>query len=101
MLCGFCGTNINPGFNTCTGCGATYKKVMGCLGNLISAVAIVLLVFGFMATMLSVVLKEFAGGAWIGVPLIAAGGGFLYLRVKKAQYQWVRPRSRNVDYPTI
>jgi hypothetical protein len=94
MLCGFCGTNINPGFNTCAGCGATYKKVMGCFGNIISGVAVILLFFGLMATILGVALKEFAGGVWIGIPMIGVAVGILYAAVKTARYQWIRPRRR-------
>lgn len=97
MLCGFCGTNINPGFNTCTGCGATYKKVSGCFGNLISAFAVMLFFFGFMVIIFSLGIKAFAAGLWIGIPLIVASVGIICLAAKKAQYQWVRPARRNLN----
>jgi hypothetical protein len=35
MLCGFCGTEVNPGFYTCRACGATYQKTSTWLGKLL------------------------------------------------------------------
>ena len=34
MVCGFCGTEIKPGFSTCPQCGAMLSQSMGCLGQI-------------------------------------------------------------------
>ena len=90
MVCGFCGTSINPGFNTCTSCGAIYKKVLGCFGTLIALAAVVVLSFSFAATAVCVMIKGFAGIALLlGVPLMGASGFILWLTLKTARYKWV------------
>jgi hypothetical protein len=84
MQCGFCGTEVNPGFNTCPACKAVYQKKLGCVGTLFGLLGGLMVLAGlFIGAM---------NGWLLGLLVVAAGlvpgwlaGKFL------APYKWVQP----------
>jgi hypothetical protein len=93
MVCGFCGTDVKPGFYTCPQCGAVYRKVggLGCLGGIFIYVAAFIIALG--------VLPMLYGHVLFGLGLSGVGAGIVWMlnkSVKKRQtFQWVEgPRFR-------
>jgi hypothetical protein len=92
MVCGLCGTNINPGFSTCSACGATYEGHGTCLSNLLVFASIPLLLFGFIMTAICFLTEHPAGGL-IGIVLIVVAVGVFWLAAKiKGPRSWVPRR---------
>lgn len=80
MLCGFCGTNINPGFKTCPACKATYRKILPPLANLAVAFAI----FLFLGALLEMAFVNVAAGIFLAVVAVV----IVWLMQKTARYKW-------------
>jgi hypothetical protein len=88
MVCGFCGTDIKLGFETCSPCGATYEKTFSCLGMLIS---VGMLLVGFLLTIEALFEKYNHDGLTLGILLLALGGwGSIRLFKAGRSYKWVR-----------
>jgi len=89
MVCGFCGTEIRPGFGTCPQCGAMFKRRLGCLGE----------IFMFLATAVNILLFfggigfVFTGHLPFALVLWAAAAvifGIAWRVLKRANRAWVR-----------
>lgn len=86
MVCGFCGSEINPGFNTCPKCRAKLVKVggAGCLTNIMGVLSVLLMFLGtiFLAT-----------GHLSGLVMWVVGPGILWMsrkiEIKRSTYHWV------------
>jgi uncharacterized membrane protein (DUF485 family) len=90
MRCGFCGTDINPGFNTCTGCGATYRKTLPLLANLVVAFAI----FLFLAALLVMASTSVSRGIFMAVVAVV----IVWLMLKTGRYKWFSSaKSQDLD----
>jgi hypothetical protein len=87
MVCGFCGTEINPGFDTCSKCGAVYRKVGGA-GCLIG-------IMGMLSALLFLVGAIFFGTGHVlfGLVTFAVGAWIIWMSSKierkRATYHWV------------
>lgn len=84
MVCGHCGTEINPGFNTCPACGALYVRGLGCLGILFGLPGLALL---FASAVFWTALNNNA----VALLLFALGCGMLWMCVKVSlRFRWER-----------
>lgn len=86
MLCGHCGTPINPGFTTCPACGAVYRRRLGFLATFPATLGAVAIVFG--ALVLATEDRRIAA-----VPFIVAGVAALLLGrhfKRRTPYLWYR-----------
>ncbi len=89
MICGFCGTNIKPGFNTCAACGATFGKNLTFIGKGMFLLATLLLLLGLLATTVGTYDKPILP---IGIFLLALGLAIFGLLIKKSPRRWVKSR---------
>ncbi len=85
MVCGFDGTAINPGFNSCQACGAVYRKQAGCIGNLFAILGFVIVAAGV------IIMVQVHYGWLLGLLFVAAGGVVVWVAHKLAPHKWVRP----------
>ncbi len=97
MVCGFCGTNINPGFSTCPSCGATRTRVMGVFARLICALVSIVITIVLALTILGFALLAASRGVGaglgvlsVGVPVMGACVFVVWLMKKTGSYQWIR-----------
>jgi hypothetical protein len=90
MLCGHCGTAINPGFTTCPACGAVYRRRIGWLTDLSGFMGTVL----FAAGLLPIVFDHNTeASVWLGIGCSALGALlFMLARRQKGRtpYLWYR-----------
>lgn len=96
MECENCGTELNPGFTTCKNCGSyltTVKSGGGCaevIGNLVGIVGAIIIAGG------AITLFGARDGRLLGLLVIAAGGGVMWLgvratRIGRYKKVWTRP----------
>ncbi len=90
MVCGHCGTDIKPGFKTCTACGAMYLQQLGCLGRLFALVGVLLLASGGIIFFVVVNGPKDQTLALVDMSLIAGGAVILLIVRKTTPYKWFR-----------
>ena len=91
MVCGFCGTEINAGFSTCSRCGAELRKGVGCLGQVLGFLAIILVLLGIISMALGLGEDDKSHvGLVFGLVLWAVAIGMMWLGRKFGSYKWVR-----------
>jgi hypothetical protein len=89
MVCGYCGTDVKAGFDTCPSCGAMLQKRVGCLGQVFVFVAILIVVLGMIP--IAVGISNNSHGYLIfGLVLWAVAVGIGWMVKKRANYKWVR-----------
>lgn len=87
MVCGLCGTDINPGFRKCKNCGAVYRQRAGCIGGFFGFLGVLFLVSGALSLLAGLV----AGKTQVlplGLLLLAVGGGMTWVVIKLTPYKW-------------
>jgi hypothetical protein len=89
MVCGHCGTNINPGFKTCPNCNAVYRKRAGCIGNFFGLLGLLVLVSGALSLLAGLVVGK-TQVLPLGLLLLAVGGGMTWVVIKLTPYKWRR-----------
>ena len=88
MVCGQCGTKINPGFNTCPSCGVTYQKsASGLVRTLLFIASVGFLLLGLFFIAYGLIANRAPAAAPFGVLLMAAGAGIAWLINKTAPYK--------------
>jgi hypothetical protein len=97
MLCGFCGTKTNPGFDTCPACGAIYKKTLSGIGCLIAFPMLVLVFVATGVIVFGFVENQLRAGLTLGILLFAVVVGLVFLINKTAKYAWVKQTRHRLD----
>ena len=84
MVCGQCGTKINPGFNTCPSCGTTYQKsASGLVSTLLFIASVGFLLLGLVFIAYGVISNGAFAAVPLGIILMAAGAGIVWTVVRR------------------
>ena len=98
MLCGYCGTEVEPGLLTCPGCQATYgRKSPGFAGILLivllGGLAVLLIVSGIRGTVSPLYEGKDMKTLPFGLLMLGVGAGLMRVVVtiaRKTSYGWTR-----------